>query len=160
MRYRILAVPVVLLLVIGVMLTAGCTQNAAPEATTVTTAASVQQPTMTTEARTMFTLGQEYLHKKYSFSTDKDVFTEQLRVTNDPWAIDITVNPMSTDTQLTWFEITATNIDNGHTQTFGYGRTNALDRHQQFPMYNAGPYKFEMKGNLVSVDVNIAKRNP
>jgi hypothetical protein len=28
------------------------------------------------------------------------------------------------------------------------------------PMYNSGPYKVEMKGNRVSVTVNIAKRNP
>jgi len=27
-------------------------------------------------------------------------------------------------------------------------------------MYNGGPYTFEMKGNRVNVNVNIATRNP
>jgi hypothetical protein len=157
MKYSVL---VLFLLVTGAVLIAGCTQSSAPAATPASPTGAAPQATVTAEPKVTFSLGQEYLHKKYSFNSDKDVFTEQFRVSNDPWAIDITVNPMSTDAQLTWFEITATNIDNGHSQTFGYGRTNALDKHQQFPMYNEGPYKFEMKGNLVSVDVNIAKRNP
>ena len=158
MKYRII---ILFLLVIGAVIIAGCTQNPPPATvtTTPTTAPATPAP-VTAEPKATFTLGQEYLHKKYSFASDKETYTEQFRVTNDPWAIDITVNPMSTDTQQTWFEITATNINNGHSQTFGYGRTHALDKHQQFPMYNEGPYKFEMKGNLVSVDVNIAKRNP
>jgi hypothetical protein len=156
MKYSVLAL---FLLVLAAVLITGCTQSPAPAATPAPTAA-VTQASATVMPKATFAMGQEYLHKKYSFTSEKDVFSEQFRVTNDPWAIDITVNPMNEDPQYTWFEITATNIDNGHAQTFGYGRTYPLDRHQQFPMYNEGPYRFDMKGNRVSVDVNIAKRNP
>lgn len=156
MKYSVLAL---FLLVIAGGLIAGCTQGSAPAApvSTVTENPVVE----TAEPVATFALGQEYLHKKYSFTSQKDVFTEQLRVADDPWAIDITVNPTSTDIQNTWFEITAVNLDNSaYSQKFGYGGTNSYDRHQQFPMYNGGPYKFEMKGNLVSVDVIIATRKP
>jgi len=157
MKYSVFAL---FLLVIGAAVLAGCTQSSAPAVATPAPTAAVQQPTATVAPKATFALGQEYLHKKYSFTSEKDVFSEQFRVTNDPWAIDFVVNPTNTDPQYTWFEITATNIDNGHSETYGYGRTYPLDKHQQFPMYNEGPYKFEMKGNRVSVDVTIAKRNP
>jgi hypothetical protein len=158
MKYRILAM---FLLVIAAACIAGCTQGPAPAATPVPTAA-VTQASATAAPVATFSLGEQYLpHKKYSFNSEKDVFTEgPFRVTNDPWAIDFTVNPMSTDPKSTWFEITATNIDTGRSETFGYGRTHPLEKHQQIPMYNEGPYKFDMKGNLVSVDVVVAKRNP
>jgi hypothetical protein len=156
MNYRVLSL---FILVTAAVLIAGCTQSPAPAATPVPTAA-VTQAAVTVEPRATFTLGQEYLHKKYSFNSEADVFSEQFRVTNDPWAIDYTVNPMNADPQYTWFEVKATNIDTGRSETFGYGRTYPLEKHQQYPMYNEGPYKFEFRGNRVSVDVNIAKRNP
>ncbi len=157
MKYRVLTL---FALVIAAALIAGCTQSSTPAETPVPTIAETPDP-VTAEPVTTISLGQEYLHKKYSFTSEKDVFPEQLRVTNDPWAIDITVNPTSTDSASTWFEITATNLDNSaFSQTVGYGRTHSYEKHQQFPMYNGGPYEFEMKGNLVSVDVIIAKRNP
>ena len=155
MKYRVLAL---FLLVIVAVAIAGCTQSPAPASpqTPIET-----MPVVTAEPVATFALGQEYLHKKYSFTSQKDVFTEQLRVADDPWAIDITVNPTSTDVQNTWFEITAVNLDNSaYSQKVGYGGTHSFDRHQQFPMYNGGPYTFEMKGNLVSVDVIIATRKP
>jgi hypothetical protein len=156
MNYRVLALSV---LVLAAVLIAGCTQGPAP----ATTPAPIASETVAVPALTQkpaFTLGQEYLHKKYSFTSEKDTPSEQLRVTNDPWAIDFTVNPTNTDPQYTWFEITATNVDTGNAETFGYGRSYPLDKHQQFPMYNEGPYRFDLKGNRVSVDVIIAKRNP
>lgn len=156
MKYRFLAL---FILVIAVAFTAGCTESPAPAATPVPT--DTQTPAIVTPAPVeTLSLGQEYLHKKYSFTGEKDVFTEQFRVTNDPWALDFVVNPTNTDPQYTWFEVTVTNIDNGHKDTFGYGRTYALERHQQHPMYNDGPYKLEFRGNRVSVDVKVAKRNP
>ena len=155
MKYRVLAL---FLLVIAAVAIAGCTQSPTPAPTQTPTET---MPVVTAEPQVTFALGQEYLHKKYSFTSQKDVFTEQLRVTSDPWAIDITVNPTSTDIQNTWFEITAVNLDNSaYSRKVGYGGTHSFDRHQQFPMYNGGPYTFEMKGNLVSVDVIIATRKP
>ena len=154
MRYR---VPLLFLLVIVAVISAGCTQNVAPVAP-VPTGVQVAEPTAGPEAT--IALGEEYLHKKYSFQSEKDVFLEQFRVTNDPWAVDFVVNPMHTDPQYTWFEVTVTNMDTGRIDTFGYGRTHPLDLHQQHAMYNAGPYKFEFRGNRVSVDVTVAKRKP
>lgn len=154
MKYRVLAL---FLLVIAAVAIAGCTQSPAP-APTQTPAETM--PVVTAEPRVSFALGQEYLHKKYSFTSEKDVFTEQFRVTSDPWAVDFVVNPTSTDPQSTWFEVTVTNIDNGHSDTFGYGRTYPLEKHQQHAMYNEGPYKFEFRGNRVSVDVTVATRKP
>ena len=157
MKYRVIAL---FILVIAAALIAGCTQNSTPAETPVPTVAETPAPA-TAQPVVTFSLGQEYLHKKYSFTSEKNDFTEQLRVTDDPWAIDITVNPTSTDSANTWFEITATNLDNSaFSKTVGYGRTHSYEKHQQFPMYNGGPYKFDIKGNLVSVDVIIAKRNP
>ena len=53
-----------------------------------------------------------------------------------------------------------TNIDTGHSDTFGYGRENGFEKNQLYPMYGSGPYKVEMRGNRVKVDVKIAERNP
>ncbi len=155
MHYRAIAL---FLLVAAAAVVCGCTQNAAPAATPVPTDVQVAEPTA--EPVAAIALGEEYFHKKYSFQSENDVFTDQFRVTNDPWAVDFVVNPMHTDPQYTWFEVTVTNMDTGRTETFGYGRTHPLDLHQQHPMYNAGPYKFEFRGNRVSVDVTVAKRNP
>ncbi len=37
---------------------------------------------------------------------------------------------------------------------------NGFELHHLIPMYNTGPYKIEMKGYRVKVDVTVAKRNP
>jgi hypothetical protein len=156
MEYR---VPLTIVLVIAGVLIAGCTQSQSTTATP-TIVPVTSAPAVTAVQQPSFSLGQEYLHKKYSFDSEKVNFTEQFHVTNDPWAIDFTVNPHVEDYQYTWFEITATNLDTGDSDTYGYGRIYPLDKHQQLPMYHEGPYRFDMKGNRVSVDVIIAKRNP
>ncbi|WAC05175.1 MAG: hypothetical protein OS112_00690 [Methanoregula sp.] len=152
-------VPLIAGLIILGALVAGCTgtQNVAtPSPTPVPTTSPT--PTQTTS----FTLGASYLSHPtpYSFTSEKDVYTEQFRATNEPWGIEFTVNPTNEDPQYTWFEMKVTQMDTGKTDTFGYGRTYDFEKHQLHPMYNAGPYKVEMKGNRVSVSVNIAKRNP
>ncbi len=152
-------VPLIVGLIIIGALTAGCTgtQNiATPAPTPVPT----QTPTPT--QTTSFTLGASYLSHPtpYSFTSEKDIYTEQFRTTSEPWGIEFTVNPTNEDPQYTWFEMKVTQMDTGKTDTFGYGRTYDYNKHQLHPMYNGGPYKIEMKGNRVSVTVNIAKRNP
>ncbi len=42
----------------------------------------------------------------------------------------------------------------------GTAGTKGLISKPQIPMYTTGPYKLEMKGNRVKVDVTAAKRNP
>lgn len=152
-------VPLVVCLVIIGALTAGCTgtQNSATPAPTPVPA---QTPSPTQTAS--FTLGASYLSHPtpYTFSSEKDLYTEQFRATNEPWGIEFTVNPTNEDPQYTWFEMKVTQTDTGKTETFGYGRTYDYEKHQLHPMYNGGPYKIEMKGNRVSVRVDIAKRNP
>ena len=68
--------------------------------------------------------------------------------------------PLNDDPQYCWFEMTVTNLDSQKSQTYGFGRTYAYDTYQQYPMYTTGPYKIEMKGNLVKVDLDVAKRLP
>ena len=149
----------VFILLTAVLATACAGTQSTPSGTPVptvavpaTVSAPLKQPS--------FTLGQKYLEKKYSFTSEKDKFTEQLRVTNDPWGIEFIVNPTNEDPQYTWFEMKVTNSDTGQTSTYGYGRTSGYEKYQLIPMYNGGPYTFEMKGNRVSVNVNIATRNP
>ncbi len=151
-------VPLALCLIIAGMLAAGCASNQNP-ATPVPTLI-VPTTVLATQQQLSFTLGEKYLEKKYSFTSEKDQFTEPVRVTNEPWGIEFTVIPTNEDPQYTWFEIKVTQMDTGQTSTYGYGRTNSYEKHQLIPMYNGGPYTFEMKGNRVSVTVNIAKRNP
>jgi hypothetical protein len=40
------------------------------------------------------------------------------------------------------------------------GGTKGFKKHQLYPMYTTGPYKIEMKGNRVKVDITVAKKNP
>ena len=151
-------VSLILSLMVAGAIAAGCIGNqntATPAPTPVQTAPS---PAVT---QTMyFTLGDQYLKKSYSFQSEKDIQTEQFRVTNDPWGIEFDVNSTNVDPQYSWFEMNVTNTDTGQTDTYGYGRTFSLEKHQIYPMYNGGPYKFEMRGYRVYVYVNIAKRNP
>ena len=153
-------IPLVLFLLV-VVFAAGCTGSQSSATPALTTAGAVSSAAPTATQIPSFTLGEKYLEKKYSFTSESQTYSEgPFRITNDPWGIELTVIPTNEDPQYTWFTITATNIDSGHSETFGYGRTYGFEKHQIIPMYNGGPYKFEMKGNRVSVNVNVAKRNP
>jgi hypothetical protein len=153
-------VPLIAGLIILGALMAGCTgtQNVGtPAPTPVLTLSPAPTPAPS------FTLGESYLSRPtpYSFTSEKDPpYTEEFRATNEPWGIEFTVNPTNEDPQYTWFEMKVMQMDTGKTETFGYGRTFGLEKHQLHPMYNSGPYKIEMRGNRVSVKVNVAKRNP
>lgn len=153
MKYHVLAACI---LVIAAVLIAGCTQGTTTPAPASTSAASLATAT----PHATFALGDHYLQKSYSFQSEKDVRTEEFRVDNPAWGIDIVVLPLNDDPQYCWFEMTLTHMDNGQKDTFGFGRTYGYEKHQQFPMYVTGPYKIEMKGNLVKVDVTAAKRKP
>jgi hypothetical protein len=150
------------LIIAGVMI-AGCTQGLAPATTTIPT--SLVTPTAT-QAITMpvpqpsFSFGDHYLQKSYSFHSEKDVFVEQIRVDNPSWGIGFDVLPLNDDQQYCWFEMNITNMDTQQFDIYGYGRDKGFEKHQLYPMYTTGPYKIEMKGNLVKVDVTVAKRNP
>jgi hypothetical protein len=105
-------------------------------------------------------MGDHYLQKSYAFQSEKDVITEEFRVDNPSWAIAFDVLPLNDNLQYCWFEMNVTNMDSGHTETYGYGRDNGFELKHLIPMYNTGPYKLEMRGNRVKVDVTAAKRNP
>ncbi len=105
-------------------------------------------------------MGDHYLQKSYSFQSENDIFTEQFRVGQPLWGIEFNVLPLSDDPQYCWFVMNVTNIDTGQSESYGYGRENGFELNHQIPMYTTGPYKIEMKGNRVKVDVNVAKRNP
>ena len=152
---------VILALVIAGVMVAGCTQSpAAPVATPVPTTDVSMPVAPTIEARSSFTLGDHYLQKSYSFQSEKDVVEEQFRVDNPSWGISFDVLPLNDNTIYCWFVMKVTNMDNGRTDTYGYGRDNGFELNHQIPMYTTGPYKLEMTGNRVKVDVTAAIRNP
>ncbi|MEI7648716.1 MAG: hypothetical protein WCJ47_03285 [Methanomicrobiales archaeon] len=153
---------VILVMVIAGVMVAGCTQSPAvpvstPASNTMATpGASTVQANV--QAKPSFILGDHYLQKSYSFQSEKDVVVEQFRVDNPAWGIGFDILPLNDDTIYCWFEMKVTNMDNGQSQTYGYGRDNGFDLKHQIPMYTTGPYKLEMKGNRVKVDVTAAKR--
>jgi hypothetical protein len=159
MQHSVLAALV--LIIAGVAIT-GCTQNQAPAVTPapvpIGTPAAAAVTTIVPQPA--FTLGDHYLQKSYSFQSEKDLYSEQFHVDNPSWGIDFNVLPLNDNLEYCWFQMNVTNMDNGQTDTYGYGRTYRLDTHQQIPMYTTGPYKIEMTGNRVKVDVTAAKRNP
>ena len=122
-------------------------KTAAPDSTT-----AVPQPS--------FSMGDHYLKESYSFQSETDVVTEQFRVDNPSWGIEFEVTPLNDNINYCWFVMTVTNLDTGHSDAYGYGRENGYEIKHQIPMYTTGPYKIEMKGDRVKVDVTAAKRNP
>ena len=158
MQHSVLAALV--LIIIGVAI-AGCTQNQAPAVTPTPvpsgTPAAAATPVV---PQPSFSLGDHYLQKSYSFQSETDLYTEQFHVDNPSWGIDFNVLPLNDNLQYCWFQIKVTNMDNGQTDTYGYGRSYSYEKHQQFPMYTTGPYQIDMTGNRVKVDVTAAKRNP
>jgi hypothetical protein len=155
------SVLVALVLIIAAVAIAGCTQSPAPVATTTPAPATTTAAAATTVLpQASFSLGDHYLQKSYSFQSEKDLYSEQFRVDNPSWGIDINVLPLNDNLQYCWFQIKVTNMDNGQTDTYGYGRSYSYEKHQQFPMYTTGPYQIDMTGNRVKVDVTAAKRNP
>ncbi|HUT39195.1 MAG TPA: hypothetical protein VMW77_07835 [Methanoregula sp.] len=150
------------LLIAGVLI-AGCTQVPAPAVTPVPTPLATQIPTPAATIpvpQLSFSLGDHYLQESYSFQSEKDIIVEQVRVDNPSWGVGFDVLPLNEDLQYCWFEMKVTNIDTQQFDIFGFGRDKGFEKHQLYPMYTTGPYKIEMKGNRVKVDVTVAKRNP
>jgi hypothetical protein len=154
-----------LVLLLAGILAAGCTASSPSSQTPVTgtpaaTQATVTVTTSSASAQPTLALGDHYLQKSYSFHNTNDKYTEQVRIADPSWALVYTVTPLSDDVQSDWFELTITNVDSKKSQTFGYGRTYAYDTFQQYPMYAAGSYEIDMKGNLTKIDLDVAKRLP
>lgn len=153
------------LLIAGVMV-AGCTGTQGPAASPSATPAipavtAAATPVATTaQVKPSFTLGDAYLAESYSFQSESDVVVREFRVDNPAWGIEFDVLPLNDNTIYCWFEMKVTNVNTGQTDTYGYGRNNGFDLKNQIPMYTTGPYKLEMKGNRVKVDVTAAKRHP
>jgi len=150
------------LIIAGVMI-AGCTRELSDVATNMPTSLvtpAAMQGSMVTVPQPSFSFGDQYLQKSYSFQSEKDVYVEQIRVDNPSWGLGFDVLPLNDDPQYCWFEMNVTNIDTQQFDIYGYGRDKGFEKHQRYPMYTTGPYKIEMKGNLVKVDVTMAKRNP
>jgi hypothetical protein len=157
------SVLVILAVVIAGVMVSGCTQSPSVPVATPTPPTSVPTPVVTTaEARPSFSLGQAYLNDPggYSFQSESDVIVKEFRVVNPSWGINMKVQPLNTDLQLCWFTMNVTQMDNGQTDTYGYGRQYSFELEQQIPMYNTGPYKITMTGNRVKVWITAAERNP
>lgn len=150
---------IILALIMAGVMIAGCTQNPVPAATPVPTPLATPAATVPVP-QPSFSMGSHYLQDLYKFSSEKDVFVEQVRVDKHSWGIGFDVLPLNEDLQYCWFEMKVTNIDTQQFDIFGFGRDKGFEKHQLYPMYTPGPYKIEMKGNSVNVDVIVATRNP
>ncbi|MFA5330741.1 MAG: hypothetical protein WC342_00025 [Methanoregula sp.] len=174
-----------LLVIIAFMLVAGCVLDTVPGEVgtpgTVTTTVSVTVPpgvvslpsvsqatvepvntstTQPVETTPLLSLGDHYLQRAYAFSGGSTSYTDQVRVNDPSWGITMSILPLKDDPKDCWFEMTVTNIDTGLTKTFGYGQKYSYDTYQQYPMYTTGAYRITMVGDLVRVDLNVAKRLP
>jgi hypothetical protein len=160
MKYRAF---ILLTLIFAVAVSAGCIQSITPGATPAPTPAQISDATQTPTIplpKPSFSFGDHYLKKTYAFQSEKQIFVEEIRVDNPSWGIGFDVLPLTDNVIYSWFEMNVTNTDTGQTDTYGYGRTNGFELTHLIPMYNIGPYKIEMRGNRVKVDVVVAKRNP
>jgi hypothetical protein len=148
-------------LILAGVLIAGCTIIQVPPATPAPTAAAVTTVLVTATPQPSFSTGDHYLQKSYSFYSEKDQFTEEFRIpVSQPWALKFDVTTLNDNLQYCWFVIKITNMDSQQVEVFGYGREQSFEKNQMYPMYGSGPYKIEMTGNRVKVNVDVAKRNP
>jgi hypothetical protein len=154
---------IVLALIFTVAVSAGCIQGlgpgTTPEPIPVQTSEVVQTPTIPLP-KPSFSMSDHYLKKTYAFQSENQIYTEEIRVDSPSWGIEFDVLPLTDNVIYSWFEMNVTNTDTGQTEIYGYGRTNGFELKHLIPMYNTGPYKIEMRGNRVKVDVAVAKRNP
>lgn len=158
MRYSVLAL---LVLLIAAAVVTGCTQNAAPAAPAATPAPAAPPAVATTAAQPSFTLGDHFFEKKYSWQDGKEVYTEMFVVKQgQPWGIGYEVTPLNNDPAKCWYEVTITDVNTNHAESFGYGRSYPAEKNQIHPLYGYGSYKVDMKGNYVMVNMKAAKRNP
>jgi hypothetical protein len=151
-----------IILIFAGVISAGCINGlvpGTPAPTPVQTSEIAQIPT-TPHQKPSFSMSDHYLKKTYAFQSEKQIYVEEIRVDNPSWGISFDVLPLTDNVIYSWFEMNVTNTDTGHTDTYGYGRTNGFELRHLIPMYNIGPYKIEMRGNRVKVDVAVAKRNP
>lgn len=154
---------IVLALIFTVAISAGCIQGLGPGTTPgpipVQTSELVQTSTIPLP-KPSFSMSDHYLKKTYAFQSENQIYTEEIRVDSPSWGIEFDVLPLTDNVIYSWFEMNVTNTDTGQTEIYGYGRTNGFELKHLIPMYNTGPYKIEMRGNRVKVDVAVAKRNP
>jgi len=160
MKNRII---IFLILIFALAISAGCIQGllpgTTPAPTPVQTSEIAQTPTIPLP-KPSFSMSDHYLKKTYAFQSEKQIYTEEIRVDTVSWGIEFDVLPLTDNVVYSWFEMNVTNTDTGQSDIYGYGRTNGFELKHLIPMYNTGPYKIEMRGNRVKVDVAVAKRNP
>jgi hypothetical protein len=154
---------ILLILIFALAISAGCIQGllpgTIPAPTPIQTSEIAQTPTIPLQ-KPSFSMSDHYLKKTYAFQSEKQIYTEEIRVDTVSWGIEFDVLPLTDNVVYSWFEMNVTNTDTGQTDIYGYGRTNGFELKHLIPMYNTGPYKIEMRGNRVKVDVAVAKRNP
>jgi len=150
----------ILVFLIAAIFIAGCTTPETPVTITQTPTPAPVTTTATPVPQPSFSLGDHYLQRSYSFSSENDVYNEQFYVDDPAWGIDFNVTPLNDNLNYCWFTLDVTNVNTDQTEHYGYGRTFSYDIDQKIPMYTTGPYKVQMKGNRVKVVVTAAKRYP
>jgi len=160
MKYRAF---MIFTLIFAGAVSAGCIQGITPGATPAPTPVQISDVTQTPTIplpKPAFSMSDHYLKKTYAFQSENQIYVEEIRVDNPSWGISFDVLPLTDNVIYSWFEMNVTNTDTGQSDIYGYGRTNGFELKHLIPMYNPGPYKIEMRGNRVKVDVAVAKRNP
>jgi hypothetical protein len=149
------------LILTGVFL-AGCTSTPPPVVTSAPTTVPATTVVATATPRPSFALVDSYLDEPggYTFNSEKDIVIKNFRVDSQSWGIDYKIKPLNDDLQYCWFAMNVTNMDNGQTETFGYGRQYSIELEQMVPMYKEGFYNITMTGQGVKVWVKAAKRIP
>jgi hypothetical protein len=153
---------VICMLILAGVLFAGCTGTQAPPVVTpAPTTVPVTTLVSTATPQPSFSLGDHYVQKSYTFNTENQVSIEEFRIPQgQPWALKFDILTLNDNLQYCWFEINVTNMNTGQEEVFGYGRERSFEKSQMYPMYGYGPYKIEMTGSKVKVDLTVAKRNP
>ena len=149
------------LILTGVFL-AGCTSTPPPVVTSAPTTVPATTVVAPATPRPSFALVDSYLDEPggYTFNSEKDIVIKNFRVDIQSWVIDYKIKPLNDDLQYCWFAMNVTNMDNGQTETFGYGRQYSIELEQMVPMYKEGFYNITMTGQGVKVWVKAAKRIP
>ena len=152
---------IIFALILAGVMTAGCTSVQPPVTTTIPTTVPAVTTLESPVVQPSFEMGDIYLHNQYNFAKPADNYTERFIVDSQSWGIKIDVSPKSDNLGSCWFILNVTDVNtNEVVETLGYGGTYPYEKTQLKPMYKPGPYKFEMGGNLVTVQVTAAKRLP
>ena len=101
----------ILTLIFAVSLIAGCIQvPVSPPVQTPVQTSEITETPKVPAPQPSFSMGSLYLKKSYSFQSEKDIFSEEVRVDDASWGIGFDVLPLTDNVIYSWFEMKVTNV--------------------------------------------------